>query len=123
MTSKITLFRWLALSGYFALMLNLYLLLFFFNKPEPQHMLAALLFHIGPLLFPLRGLLAAKAYTHAWAGYLALYYFVIGVWYAGAEADRLIGLLITFSSLLFFISAIGFARLQGRADKAAKNSG
>lgn len=117
MTKKISFFRWLSLAGYFCLMGSMYLLLFVFNKPEPQHMLPALLFHVGPLLFPLRGLLAAKAYTHAWAGYLALYYFIIGVWYAGAEVDRLIGMLITVSSLVFFVAAIMFARLQGKANK------
>ncbi|MDH5426015.1 MAG: DUF2069 domain-containing protein [Gammaproteobacteria bacterium] len=119
MTTKISFFRWLSLTGYFCLMASMYLLLFVFNKPEPQNMLPALLFHVGPLLFPLRGLLAAKAYTHAWAGYLALYYFIIGVWYAGAEVDRLIGMLITLSSLVFFVAAIMFARLQGKANKAA----
>ena len=84
-------------------------------------MLPALVIHIGPLLFPLRGLLAGRAYTHAWAGYLALYYFIIGVWYAGAAEDRLIGMMITISSLVFFTAAILFARLQGRADKAEAN--
>lgn len=120
MTSKIKFFRWTSQIGYFGLMGSMYLLLFVFNKPEPQLMLPALIFCVGPLLFPLRGLLAAKAYTHAWAGYLALYYFIIGIWYAGAEVDRVIGLLITFTSITFFFGAIGFARLQGKADKAAK---
>ena len=69
-------------------------------------------------MFPLRGLLAARAYTHAWAGYLALFYFIVGVWYAGAEVDRFIGTLITSASILFFVGAIMFARLQGKADKA-----
>jgi len=118
MNNKIKTFRVLALAGYFSLMTSMYLLLFVFNKPEPQNMLPALVFHIGPLLFPLRGLLAGRAYTHAWAGYLALYYFIIGVWYAGAEVDRLIGMLITSASILFFVGAIAYARLRGRADKA-----
>jgi len=119
MNNKTKTFRVLALAGYFYLMASMYLLLFIFNKPEPQNMLPALIFHIGPLLFPLRGLLAGRAYTHAWAGYLALYYFIIGVWYAGAEVDRLIGMIITSASIMFFVGAIAFARLQGRADKAA----
>lgn len=118
--NKIQFYRWLSQAGYFSLLISLYLLLFVFNKPEPQNMLPALLFYIGPLMFPLRGLLAARAYTHAWAGYLALYYFIIGIWYAGAEVDRLIGMLITLSSVLFFVGAIMFARLQGKADKQAE---
>jgi len=115
--NRISVYRWTALVGYFGLLLSLYLLLFIFNKPEPHNMLPALVFYIGPLMFPLRGLLNGRAYTHAWAGYLALFYFIVGVWYAGAEADRLIGILITLSSIVFFIGAIIFARLQGKADK------
>lgn len=114
---SIPVYRWLALAGYFLLLTSLYLLLFIFDKPEAPNMLPAILFYIGPLMFPLRGILAGKAYTHAWAGYLALFYFIIGVWFAGAEEDRLIGSLITASSIVFFIGAIMYARLQGKADK------
>lgn len=116
--NPISVYRWIALAGYFLLLISLYLLLFVFNKPEPHNMLPALLFYIGPLMFPLRGLLAGKAYTHAWAGYLALFYFIVGVWYAGAEVDRVIGMMITFSSIIFFTGAIMFARLQGKANNA-----
>lgn len=115
---SIPVYRWIALAGYFFLLISLYLLLFIFNKPEPHNMLPALLFYIGPLMFPLRGLLAGKAYTHAWAGYLALFYFIVGVWYAGAEVDRFIGVLITLASIVFFVGAIMYARMQGKADKA-----
>ena len=115
----ISIYRWAALAGYFSLLLSLYLLLFIFNKPEPHNMLPALVFYIGPLMFPLRGLLNGRAYTHAWAGYMALFYFIVGVWYAGAEVDRLIGLLITFSSIVFFIGAIMYARTKGKADRLA----
>jgi len=121
MKSPITFFRWLTQAGYFSLLASLYLLLFVFNKPEPQIMLPALVMLVGPLMFPLKGLLAARAYTHAWAAYLALYYFCIGIWYAAVEEDRVIGLLITFSSILFFVSAVIFARLRGKADKAEEN--
>lgn len=119
MKNPISFFRWATQAGYFALLISLYLLLFIFNKPEPQHMLPALVMFVGPLMLPLRGLLAAKAYTHAWAAYLALYYFCIGIWYAAVEVDRVIGLLITFSSIFFFVSAIMFARFKGKADKLA----
>ena len=116
--NKITFYRWLSQAGYFYLLTSMTLLLFVFNKPEPHNMMPALLFYIGPLMFPLRGLLAGRAYTHAWAGYMALFYFIVGVWYAGAEVDRFIGILITSASILFFVGAIMFARLQGKADKA-----
>jgi uncharacterized membrane protein len=49
--------------------------------------------------------------------YLALFYFVMGVWYAAAAEDRLFGLVICAFSLLFFIGCMFYARFRGRADK------
>lgn len=119
MNNKIMLYRSLTLAGYFGLQALLYLQLFWLNPPAPQLMVPALLFHIGPLMFPVRGLLSGRAYTHAWAAYLALFYFIIGVWYGAAEAERLIGIAITLASIVFFVGAILYARYKGKADKAA----
>lgn len=38
-----------------------------------------LLLLVGPLLLPLRGLLAGRRYTHVWASYLAVLYFILAV--------------------------------------------
>jgi uncharacterized membrane protein len=86
--------------------------------PLPKHEISIkLLLGIGPLMLPLRGLLHGRAYTHAWSMYLALFYFVVGIWYAAAEADRLFGIFITLFSLVFFIGAMFYVRYRGRAEK------
>ena len=114
---KITLFRWLTLVGYFGLMFFIFSWLLWI-QPLPAHEISIkILLGVGPLMLPLRGLLHGRVYTHAWSMYLALFYFVIGVWYAGAPQDRLFGLVICAFSLLFFIGAMFYTRFRGRAEK------
>lgn len=79
--------------------------------------LAAMLF---PLLFPLRGMLHGRAYTFAWATFMALAYFVIGVWTAAVAADRLFGIGIVAFSTLFFIGSMLYPKLaKKRATESA----
>jgi len=68
-----------------------------------------LLVMVTPLMFPLRGLLHGKPYTHAWTSFLVLLYFTHGLveayvnpaerLYAGAEALFALGL---FSATVFY---------------------
>ena len=45
--------------------------------PLPRALVLLVL--VGPLLLPLRGLLAGRAYTHVWASYLAIFYFILAI--------------------------------------------
>ena len=73
---------------------------------------------IGPLLFPLRGLLHGKAYTYAWSSFLIMLYFIHGGIEAWANPEeRLYAILEIIFSILFYISAIMYARLKGRQNK------
>lgn len=110
-------FRWLTLSGYFGLMAGFYLWHLWLHPLEKHLVSIVLLLQIGPLMFPLKGLLQGKAYTHAWSMYLAIFYFVVGVWYAGADTQFRFGLYIIFTSLTFFTGAMFYARLAGRRQK------
>ena len=73
-------------------------------------------------MFPLRGLLAGRVYTHAWAMYLAIFYFVVGVWYAGGDEDMRYGMFIIAMSMVFFMGTMLFTRYAGRQQNAADNS-
>lgn len=78
-----------------------------------------LLIQVGPLMFPLRGILHGKVYTHAWAMYLALFYFIIGIWYAGDQSTRVFGVIFSLLSVLFFMGTMLYTRYQGMANNAA----
>ncbi|HRX71454.1 MAG: DUF2069 domain-containing protein [Gammaproteobacteria bacterium] len=107
--------RWVALTGYFGLFG--WLLLWFAWLEPPGHLPVALvlLALVGPLLWPLRGLLHGRPYTHAWAGFLALFYFTVGVFHAAGPMARpwLAWLEIGFS-VLWFVGAILYVRAHSR---------
>lgn len=84
------------------------------HKTETHLISIIILVQLGPLLFPLRGLLNGKTYTHAWSIYLAIFYFILGVWYAGASETRMFGLYVTIFSLLFFIGTVLYTRLSAK---------
>ncbi len=66
---------------------------------------------ILPLLFPLRGLIRGRAYTHAWTSFLILAYFIHGVVEAWANpAARLLAALEIVLSVTVYLGAILFAR-------------
>jgi len=106
--------RWLTLSGYFTLFFGLFAWHLIIDPPAEHLISIIILLQIGPLLFPLMGLLKGKLYTHAWSMYVAIFYFIVGVWYAGSSEDLKIGLFVIFSSLVFFLGTILYTRFMGK---------
>ena len=110
--------RWLTLLGYFSLLFGLFAWHLILDPPAEHLVSVIIFFQIGPLMFPLFGLLNGKLYTHAWSMYLAIFYFVIGVWYAGKDEDLMIGLFVIFASLVFFTGTVVYTRFMGKQMKA-----
>ena len=113
-TTHIKVGRWLTLLGYFSLMAGIYSWHLLINDTANHLISIILIFQIGPLLFPLRGLLNGKLYTHAWSMYMAIYYFIVGVWYGAGENSLLFGIYVVVTSLLFFSGSAMFTRYQGK---------
>jgi len=84
------------------------------NGTEKHLISVILIFQIGPLLFPLKGLLSGKLYTHAWGMYMAIYYFIVGVWYGAGENTLLFGLFVVLTSLMFFTGTAMYTRYMGK---------
>ena len=114
--------RWLTLSGYFSLLFGLFawhLLI----EPPAKHLISIIIFfQLGPLMLPLFGLLNGKLYTHAWSMYMAIFYFVVGVWYAGSSEDLMIGLYVIVTSLVFFTGTVLYTRYMGKQLKESAPS-
>jgi uncharacterized membrane protein len=114
--------RWLTLSGYFSLLIGLFAWHLIIDPPAKHLMSIIILLQIGPLMFPLMGLLKGKLYTHAWSMYMAIFYFIVGVWYAGSSEDLLIGLFVIFCSLEFFLGTVLYTRFMGKRLSAETSS-
>ena len=97
------LFYALAVVGFFGLFALLMLWNTVFAPSVRFPVALVLLFAIGPLLLPLRGLLNARSRSLVWLSYLSLPYFVHGCIETFANADERLfaGLEVALSLLLF----------------------
>lgn len=93
----------------------------FIAPPESFPRALLLLFLGGPLLFPMRGILQGRPYTHAWTSLMALVYFTLGVFeVAGNSATAPLGWVQIGLSLMLFTGAMWFARLRARQQRRAR---
>ena len=108
-----------ALVGYFGLLFLLLLWTIYLVPPTIFPISIVLIFYVGPLLIPLRGLLYGKLYTHAWAHFMALFYFTIGVMVAAANAEeRWYALIQVTFSIMMFVGSMMYVRVKAREKRA-----
>jgi uncharacterized membrane protein len=120
--NKMIVFRWMTLLGYFGLMLSLLAWITLPTHSSQYPAFALLIVGVLPLLFPLRGLLHGKPYTHAWAAFLFMAYFTHGVGevYSAASFTWYASLEVLFSSLSFF-GSIFYVKYEAQSRKAASD--
>ncbi|MGM0563246.1 MAG: DUF2069 domain-containing protein [Pseudomonadota bacterium] len=119
--TSITLWRWVTLISFFFLLALILSWNTLIAPPERAMVVPILLFQALPLMFPLRGILHGRAYTHAWTSFLALYYFFIGVGDAYSDdTDRLYGLMMIAASVGLFVGAMFYARFKGKSEQAER---
>lgn len=115
--NRIMIARTCALIGYFGLFVLLMVWIIWFRPIDSPHLPASLslLLQVGPLMFPLRGMLHGRAYTHAWVSFLALFYLFLGITEAwtGSNQPLLPALEIVFSTLLY-LGGMFYARFRGK---------
>jgi uncharacterized membrane protein len=100
----------LALGGYFTLMLILIINIIWLIPSRQFPTAMVLLTLVGPLLFPLKGLLDARAYTYQWASFISLAYVAHGITEMAAYPElRLAGFMETITSVLMYIGCILYA--------------
>jgi len=108
----------LALLGYFGLFILLSVWTIYLAPPTIFPISIVLLFYIGPLLIPLRGLLHGTLYTHAWVHFMALFYFTIGVMIAAANIEeRHYALAQVVFSIMMFVGSMMYVRIKAREDR------
>jgi len=113
----------LALIGYFGLFVLLSVWTVYLAPPTIFPISIVLLFYVGPLLIPLRGLLHGKLYTHAWVHFMALFYFTVGVMVAAGNAEeRNYALAQVVLSILMFIGSMMYVRVKAREVKQQESS-
>lgn len=111
MSDRVRVTYFITLSGYFSLFILMMLWLTILEPPEKLPISLALIFMVGPLMLPLRGLLHGRAYTFAWSGFVALLYLLHGMYRTYFdEGLPILPILEIIFSLEFFLGAVYYAR-------------
>ena len=107
--------RQLALWGNLSL-IALVILWHSFLSPHPHiNPYALTIAWVIPLLFPLRGILAGKPYTHAWANFILMFYFLHALTLVYVdEGERWLAVFELFITSITFIGNGFYARLKGK---------
>ena len=115
---RLSALRWLSLCSYFGLLILVVSWNTLISPSQHYPTGIILLLTAVPLLFPMRGMLYGKAYTHAWVSFLSMYYFLLGVGDAYSDPeDRIYGLLMVSLSISLFFGSMYYARFKGREEK------
>lgn len=115
-------YRLLTLICFFGLMLTLSCWIILPERSSLFPTASLLAIALLPLLFPLRGLLHGKPYTHAWNSFLMLFYFAfaVGELYSAPTFDFYPALTLLFSTVCF-IASILFIRFNAKMTRPSQN--
>lgn len=82
--------------------------------PHLNNIVMALVW-MAPLLLPLKGILAGKPYTHAWANFILMFYFLHALTILWIDdGERWLALIELALTTAAFLANILFARHRGR---------
>lgn len=115
MSSKTRTFRYLALVSHLLLLAWVTIWQFSLVEERVYSTTFIALIYILPLLLPLRGIIAGKPYTHAWANFIVLFYIIHGFTAGYAAPDELLHAVIELVLATgMFIGCSAYARMRGR---------
>jgi len=113
--------RIISLISFFGLMISLLIWILIAEHSENFPVAAWLIIGVMPLVFPMRGILYGKPYTHAWASFLILFYIAHGITelYSGDAVIWYPLFELIFSSS-FFVAANLYIRTSGKLRKKSQ---
>lgn len=108
-------FRWLALTGNLALIVWIVMWQSTLSTHPHLNPLTMAVVWIIPLLLPLPGILAGKPYTHAWANFVLMLYFIHGFTIVSIDnGERGLAAVELLLTTLAFAGNIFYARHRGK---------
>ncbi len=115
MSSKVKNVRYLALVSHVLLLLWMCVWYFLLNKEHEYSFVFIFLLYLLPLILPLKGIILAKPYTHAWSCFVILWYLLHSITVIYAEPSQVIyaSIELVLASCMF-VGCSMFARLRGQ---------
>lgn len=115
MSDRVKQVRYLALFSHLALLIWMSVWYFLLPMTADYSITFKILVYILPLLLPLPGLVQGKPYTHAWASFIVLLYFLHSITVIYAEPTQMLYAIIELVLAIgMFVGCSTFARLRGQ---------
>jgi uncharacterized membrane protein len=115
MSDKVKRYRYLALVSHVLLLAWMSIWYLLLDTKADYSIAFILLLYIAPLLLPLKGIIQAKPYTHAWACFIVLFYFLHAITVLYAEPDYMLhAALELILATAMFVGCMMYARLRGQ---------
>ncbi len=115
MSSKVKTYRYLAMASHISLLVWMSIWYLVLSGARDYSATFIIVVYILPLILPLYGIVRAKPYTHAWACFIVLWYFLHAITVMYAEPNYIIH--ASFELVLaigMFTGCCMFARLRGQ---------
>lgn len=115
MSSTSRTYRHLALYSSLALLMWVGIWQLLLSADKTYGLVFIFLFYLLPLILPLKGIIKARPYTHAWSSFVVLLYIMhaITVFYAEPQERIYAGIELVLAILMFTGCAM-FARVRGK---------
>ncbi len=115
MSSFVKKMRLLALFSHIGLLGWMAIWYFALPMTAEYSILFKILIYLVPLLLPLPGIVQGKPYTHAWASFIVLLYFLHSITVIYAEPSQMLYAIIELILAIgMFVGCSTFARLRGQ---------
>jgi uncharacterized membrane protein len=115
MATKTAQVRWLALISHLSLIVWVALWQLVISQHPHLNSTAVGIAWAAPLLLPLWGIAKGKPYTHAWANFILMLYFLHGLTIVYIDnGERQLAIVELLITSLSFVSNTLYARLRGR---------
>jgi uncharacterized membrane protein len=115
MSDRVEKLRYLALISHLGLLAWMIVWYFVLPMTVEYSLTFKILIYIMPLLLPLPGIVQAKPYTHAWASFIVLFYFLHAITVMYAEPSQMLYASIELVLAIgMFAGCSSFARLRGQ---------
>lgn len=115
MSSKVTMYRYLALISHVGLLLWMAIWYFWLADATGYSYSFVFILYLLPLLLPLPGIIKAKPYTHAWSCFVVLWYFMHAITVMYSEpAFMLYAIIELCLAIAMFVGCSLFARFRGQ---------
>jgi uncharacterized membrane protein len=115
MSTRVTIYRYLALGGHVALLIWMSVWYLLLDTSHSYSITFKIVIYLLPLLVPLYGIIKAKPYTHAWSCFIVLWYFLHSITVMYAEPDYIPhASLELVLAIIMFVGCSMFARLRGQ---------